>query len=567
MINKTFRLFISSTFSDFLSERNLLNDEVFPIVDAYCQNRGYNFQLIDLRWGINTESALNQKTISICLDEVERCTTLSPRPNFLVMAGERYGWVPLPYRIRPDDYNDICANASNNEKNLLDEWYLYDSNEIGGCYYLKERTDEYIDDKVWFIKEKELQDTLIRLVDLIDDKTGRFDSYKMSATEHEIFAGLFNKIEQGDSVIAIFRTGFPDKDESQEKINNVKRRIEERLYSVDCQENIIELEWNENYPQFFIERISKILLDNIKKEIERLESIKDDEDLLEDVFRKNNQNLSIDKIKLETIQTYVDGNENKPLFVVGESGSGKSTILSEFVCRTERNVFFSFFGVGENSYTLQDSLRLICNKIKKEIGVKADFNITKNNITEKIHDLLHSISTKEKIVIILDGFDSFYDIDEIHETVLPEVLPDNVKFIVSIAEKSVYEKFYIKDSPILLIDKFDSEKSYKTVEQLLSYTNRCISNTEQIECIKKSVEKGATPLQIKLLSEIASVWHSVENVCDLPNDARKIVHIYITDMYKKYGHNKELLLCSLALIAIAPFGITVEALLKLLFPF
>lgn len=567
MINKTFRLFISSTFSDFLSERNLLNDEIFPVVDEYCQNRGYSFQLIDLRWGINTESALNQKTISICLDEVERCTTLSPRPNFLIMAGERYGWVPLPYQVTPDDYNDIYTNASNEEKNLLDEWYIYDSNEIGGCYYLKERTDEYIKDETWFTKEKELQDTLIRLVDLIDDKSGRFNSYKMSATEHEIFAGLFNKIEQDDSVIAIFRTGFPDKDESQERLNNLKRRIEERLSSVDCQENIINLEWDENYNHLFVERITNILLANIKKEIERLESIKDDEDLLEEEFRKNNRNLNIDEKKLEIIQAYVDGDDNKPLFVIGESGCGKSTILSEFVCRTNKTVFFSFFGVGENSYSLQDSLRIVCNKIKKEIGIKTDFNITKNNITEKIYDLLYSIPAQEKVVILLDGFDNYYDLDEIHETVFPEVLPNNVKFIVSIAERRVYEKFYIKDSPILLIDKFDSVKSYKTVEQLLSYKNRCISNMEQLRCVKKSIEDGATPLQIKLLSELVSVWHSTENKTELPSDVKKIVYIYITDMYKKYGHNKELLLCSMALIAIAPYGITEDELLKLLFRF
>ena len=49
MINKTFRLFISSTFSDFVTERDILNDEIFPVVDDFCQQRGYNFQLVDLR--------------------------------------------------------------------------------------------------------------------------------------------------------------------------------------------------------------------------------------------------------------------------------------------------------------------------------------------------------------------------------------------------------------------------------------------------------------------------------------------------------------------------------------
>ena len=115
MIQNTFRVFVSSTFKDFIEERKLLNDIVLPEMDTFCKQKGYNFQFVDLRWGINTESAINQKTLPICLDEVRRCQSLSPKPNFLVMVGERYGWIPLPYTIEKDEFKAILTECSKTE--------------------------------------------------------------------------------------------------------------------------------------------------------------------------------------------------------------------------------------------------------------------------------------------------------------------------------------------------------------------------------------------------------------------------------------------------------------------
>ena len=42
MNNKTFSLFISSTFSDFIEERVALK-KIFYEIDDYCQSRGYDF--------------------------------------------------------------------------------------------------------------------------------------------------------------------------------------------------------------------------------------------------------------------------------------------------------------------------------------------------------------------------------------------------------------------------------------------------------------------------------------------------------------------------------------------
>ena len=96
---RTFRIFVSSTFSDLKEERNALQKEVFPRLKKLCRENGTRFQGIDLRWGVREEAGLDQRTMAICLDEIERCRNTSPRPNFIVLLGDRYGWRPLPAEI------------------------------------------------------------------------------------------------------------------------------------------------------------------------------------------------------------------------------------------------------------------------------------------------------------------------------------------------------------------------------------------------------------------------------------------------------------------------------------
>ena len=68
---------------------------------------GCRFQAIDLRWGVREEAALDQQTMRICLGEIERCQRVTPRPNFIVLLGDRYGWRPLPVEILADECEEI----------------------------------------------------------------------------------------------------------------------------------------------------------------------------------------------------------------------------------------------------------------------------------------------------------------------------------------------------------------------------------------------------------------------------------------------------------------------------
>ncbi|HYG58749.1 MAG TPA: AAA family ATPase [Symbiobacteriaceae bacterium] len=87
--DRQIRIFVSSTFSDMVEERNILAKVVFPALRKRCAERGVTLVDVDLRWGVTEET----HAISHCLDEIAGC-----RPFFIGILGERYGSV-LPLSV------------------------------------------------------------------------------------------------------------------------------------------------------------------------------------------------------------------------------------------------------------------------------------------------------------------------------------------------------------------------------------------------------------------------------------------------------------------------------------
>jgi tetratricopeptide (TPR) repeat protein len=87
------RVFISSTFRDFIQERDELVKRVFPELRKKCKERFIELLEVDLRWGITEDQAKGGETLRICLEEIDRCRPSAP-VFFLGLLGERYGWIP-----------------------------------------------------------------------------------------------------------------------------------------------------------------------------------------------------------------------------------------------------------------------------------------------------------------------------------------------------------------------------------------------------------------------------------------------------------------------------------------
>ena len=57
---------------------------------------------------VREEAPLDQQTMRICLEEIARCQRVTPKPNFILLLGDRYGWRPLPF-ANPADEFEVAA--------------------------------------------------------------------------------------------------------------------------------------------------------------------------------------------------------------------------------------------------------------------------------------------------------------------------------------------------------------------------------------------------------------------------------------------------------------------------
>ena len=211
-----FRVFVSSTFSDLIVERNELQNSAFRNLRQYCQDRGARFLAIDLRWGVNEEASLDQQTMKICLEELKRCQSLSPRPNFIVLLGNRYGWRPLPSNILAAEMEEIIRHLEPHEISRIiwrdgqhhnnTGWYRLDKNADPPEYCLQPRTGVFEDFKEWEKEESILRDILIKGLkdvpnEIISDRGNIFES----ATHQEIHQGALRAVNPETHVFCYFR--------------------------------------------------------------------------------------------------------------------------------------------------------------------------------------------------------------------------------------------------------------------------------------------------------------------------------------------------------------------------
>ena len=225
------RVFVSSTFSDLVAERNALADRVWPKLEQYCRQRGFTFQAIDLRWGVPGEAGLDHRTMQICFEELRRAQETSPKPNFLILLGNKYGWRPLPETVSEDEYSRLHELATFDiERHTLATWYRREANALPFHHVLRARTDSpdgqdytrvpdgagrLVDTPAW----QAVQETLWRIVNraypssCLRQRFTQGDAnipagvrFQGSATEQEIWHGALRVESANEHVIAYYRS-------------------------------------------------------------------------------------------------------------------------------------------------------------------------------------------------------------------------------------------------------------------------------------------------------------------------------------------------------------------------
>ena len=96
-IDRRKSIFVSSTFRDMQTERDMIHNIVSPKVNEFARKHGGFVNFIDLRWGIDTSTGKDSmdKVLKICLNEIDLC-----HPYFIGLIGDNYGSMPNPDKMK-----------------------------------------------------------------------------------------------------------------------------------------------------------------------------------------------------------------------------------------------------------------------------------------------------------------------------------------------------------------------------------------------------------------------------------------------------------------------------------
>jgi hypothetical protein len=576
---KIFRVFVSSTFTDMQMERSLLQRDAFPRLEKYCEENGARFQAVDLRWGVNEESQLNQKTLQICFNEIARCQKISPKPNFIILLGEKYGWQPIPEIIPEDEMAQILSLLQGDDKSLIGKWYRLDENAVPPVYVLQPRKDDQKDYNSWEPVEKELSNILRNIIRNSSDKlnfsTEQKIRYFASATHQEIIRGALNVPEGIENpekhVFAFSRTiaglpfdesakGFIDLMDNhfdkpgKDAIDELKTTLKGKLGS----EHFMEYEgrWEEgklSIGESDLQKFGNDVYDKLSAVIgEQLSTVVDKDEItheskLHSEFKtKLTEHFCGRSEILQSLNEYLNKpSDNKVFAIIGDSGSGKSSVMAEIVRQSEEKfrhavIVFRFIGTSSRSSNIISLLQSVCGQIAKEFDTtiealagegrdKSLYDL--NGLTEILRKSLALATPQKPVFIFLDALDQLSDTDNAKSLYwLPRELPANTRMIVSALSELNPQLSTQQQTPgnqhQITLPVLPVEEATKILERWLKSINRKLTPDQQGEVLEKFKLTGL-PIYLKLAFERAKKLNSYSENFVLEDDVKGIINGFI----------------------------------------
>lgn len=580
--SKYIRLFVSSTFEDMARERNILQKSVFPRITKLCQSKGWIFEDIDLRWGISQEASRQQKTMRICLEELKRCKQFSPKPNFLILLGDRSGWIPLPESIPASDGECILSMARGDDRALFEQWYYLDTNSIRGEYILQERNGIYLDYERY---EEEVASPLRQLFRRFVQKKENVEKrllYEGSATMQEIYHGALSVKDAQKHVVLYSRIlkdvpkplqhkycdtekslfGFLGRKSSHDTFKDTVKNALSYVYEKRLSYEELQ---SEGYAHEFEERIYAYLERIVLEEIEQntiLDQIEFDREASLDFISERNSFFVGREDDIKSISDMIHGADGKPIAVTGPSGIGKSSLISKVTetCSKDMTVLSRFIGHAFSRASGIEMLHSIWLEMDRYGKYDKEFSVF--NFSERIQKSSYDIP----VLIAIDGIDQFSDDDEfLSMNWLPEKLEGNVRIIYSVLDRPEYRTLYqrcgVSQYALAPLD-YSSAMDY--IDLKLKKLGRNLTR-EQFLSIRDAVNKSdKLPIYLNLVSHFASQLRSFDQSRECPTEATKLLFLFFDDLAKQENHGELLTKKVFSYLVTAKYGISHSELREIL---
>lgn len=268
-------VFVSSTFKDMQSERDVIRNITLPALNEEARRHNDEFDFCDLRWGVNTKELdsgeSSKKVLDVCLDEIDRC-----KPPMVVLLGYRYGWIPE---------KELIQTAAERKKMILDD--------------------------------------LEKSVTALEIEYGALSD--VTKFQNTLF--YFREID------GLFPDDFNGEDEKHTaKINTLKKRIRDFNEKTKGRIKEYHLKWNgsgfeglQEFANMLAEDIKELLLPQWE-EYDKLTPFQKERRMHETFIREKAEMFSARKKEAEELVRRI--NANPVTIIKGAVGSGKSTIFS-----------------------------------------------------------------------------------------------------------------------------------------------------------------------------------------------------------------------------------------------
>lgn len=402
---RSVRVFISSTFRDMHSERDLLIGQVMPQLRLRAASHFLSLEEVDLRWGITEEETKKDRQLSLCLSEVVRSQI------FIGILGERYGHTPKTYSVpHLPEYEWVHTYPAGRSITELEAMQF-----LQGC-----NTQKHGHPKAFFY---------FRNPDVLGSVPSHwlpdFAAESQEAAKH--MKNLKNKVTKHPAVSSY-------------------------LYS--CQWGG---EHNEKPHITALEDFASRVLEDIWQVIERdfikeSTASQDDEQLAQEGFQEWHEQRSFARNKLVTnvcaqiLEKRRTSSTNGQLFlVVGEPSQGKTVFMADLVkelrLAASSSVIYYFTEATTRAKEAESMLNSVCKQLNQRLQ-RRNSNPTsyRSHLTEfqvLLQLTSRSLKRSDTLTLLIDGADVLCGhAGEFTSDWIPDLLPQKVNLVLSVTEGS-----------------------------------------------------------------------------------------------------------------------------------
>ncbi|KAK2154284.1 hypothetical protein LSH36_272g06050 [Paralvinella palmiformis] len=420
---KTIRIFVSSTFTDFYSEREILVKKIFPELREWCECRKLHLVECDLRWGIPNDLS-SSAAIATCLSELDRCNEETDgEPFFINMLSERYGWIPSAEDLTEDlqeSYDWIPGVSITHMEILHGAYRIKNPNAI---FLIRDPSflDSVPDDKrKRFVDEDDLAKEHLKVLkrklgqnfsqDQVKLYNCHYDSLEESTGRKKVVLGGLDGFAK--TVLEFFQDAISRKYPNRYNI--------ESLSQLDQEENahLRMMEVMTKYVQQLNDEVAAMMKFAKEREVNGFKAMTDAVHNLMELQGVNEKDIP-------------------PLCIIGETGSGKSTLAALFAktaIKEGLNVLYHCVGSTSASSTDTKILGRII------LALRDQDHPDKSALPEDIQSL-HCLlkeqfqewrGSQKRLVIVVDGINKADDAETFsYMSWLPVRFPRNIRCILT----------------------------------------------------------------------------------------------------------------------------------------